>query len=158
MIEKTESLLPRFASTDELKAICVGFEDDSLKELEQLLSTLGIKTANSMLVKIRSIHPATYIGKGKCEEIKNMLDLHQAHIFAIDVELSPVQLHNLEKLFTKAILDRPGVIIEIFSRHARTKEAKTQVELAKLGYLLPRLKHFWTHFERQRGGIGLKGV
>jgi GTP-binding protein HflX len=110
-------------------------------------------------VSSKRINPATYIGKGKIDEIKAVLETGKFHAVIVDVELSPNQLRNLEKELGKAILDRPGVIIEIFSRHARTKESKTQVALARLQYLLPRLSHFWNHFERQRGGSpGSRGM
>ncbi|MEN9723190.1 MAG: hypothetical protein RJB38_1176 [Pseudomonadota bacterium] len=158
MLENTESLLPLVSGQGLLRAYCVGLDDESLDELQRLLSTLDVEIAGRMLMAKRSIHPGTYLGKGKLEELKALMDAHLAQVAIIDVDLSPNQLRNLEKEVGKPVLDRQGVIIEIFSRHARTKESKTQVELAKLQYLLPRLMHFWTHFERQRGGIGNKGM
>lgn len=159
MLEKTESLLPNSSSrTIPLRAICVGFETDSLEELRRLLLTLEIQVLEVQSWNLRKINPATYVGKGKLEELKEHLSFKEVDLVAFDVELSPNQLRNLEKLFEKNVIDRPGVIIEIFSRHARTKEAKTQVALARLQYLMSRLTHFWSHFERQRGGIGLKGM
>ncbi len=158
MLEKTETLLPQAPHGKTLRVVSVGFDLDSLEELKRLLLTLGVELSSSHLVKTRVISPATYLGKGKLEELKFELESTDSQVLAVDVELSPNQLNNIEKTLDKSIIDRPGVIIEIFSRHARTKESKTQVELAKLQYLLPRLKHFWTHFERQRGGIGLKGM
>jgi GTP-binding protein HflX len=187
MLESSESLLPRpFAPESDrhhgsptgqrkLKVITVGLEEDSLDELGRLLTTLDVEIVDRMVMSTRNITPATYVGRGKIEELREMLgigpiaeDVSEAKRFTeagnadalvIDVELSPNQLRNIEKLLAKPILDRPGVIIEIFSRHARTKESKTQVELARLQYLLPRLAHFWTHFERQRGGSpGSRGM
>lgn len=158
MLESTESLLPASRPGVPLRAVCVGYEEESLNELDRLLTTLGVESAARMEMTLRKIHPATYIGSGKLQEVKALLEREGADTVVIDVELSPNQLRNIEKILAKPILDRPGVILEIFSRHARTKEAKTQVELAKLQYLLPRLAHFWSHFERQRGGIGLKGM
>ncbi len=159
MLENTESLLPVAPDHQKLRAYCVGLDDESLDELQRLLSTLGVEVAGRILMSKRSVHPGTYMGKGKLDELKQLMDAHLAHAAVIDVDLSPNQLRNLEKEVGKPVLDRQGVIIEIFSRHARTKESKTQVELAKLQYLLPRLMHFWTHFERQRGGgIGNKGM
>ncbi len=123
-----------------------------------MLTTLDVETIGRVLIKSDRINPATYIGKGKLDEVKQQAGNLNADAVIFDVDLSPNQLRNLEKSIGKQVLDRSGIIIEIFSRHARTKEAKTQVELARLDYLLPRLAHFWTHFERQRGGIGLKGM
>lgn len=158
MLENTQSLLPTPPDGRQLHVLSVGLNDESLDELSRLLNTLGVKPVGRLLINPRSIHPGTYLGKGKIEEVRNLLDAHLAHAVILDVDLSPNQLKNLEEAVGKAVLDRQGVIIEIFSRHARTKESKTQVELAKLQYLLPRLMHFWTHFERQRGGIGNKGM
>jgi len=157
MLETTDTLLPvaplvEGQRVSHLRVICVGEEDDSLDELYRLLTTLGVEPVQRFVVASRKITPATYIGKGKVEQVKEALIQAKADAVILDVELSPNQLRNLEKEFGKPTLDRPGVIIEIFSRHARTKESKTQVALARLQYLLPRLAHFWTHFERQRGG------
>lgn len=156
MLESESSLLPSASHPkDRLRVISVGFDEHgegSLDELERLLTTLGVAPAGRVMVSARRINPATYIGSGKAEEVKNALAALNAEAVIVDVELSPNQLRNLEKSIGKPVLDRPGVIIEIFTKHARTKESKTQVELARLQYLLPRLAHFWSHFERQRGG------
>ncbi len=159
MLETTDSLLPLPASQKELRVICVGLDEISLDELELLLTTLGVKPVARILILSKKVNPATFIGKGKVDEVRLALEQFQADAVILDVELSPNQLRNLEKELKKPILDRPGVIIEIFSRHARTKESKTQVALARLQYLLPRLTHFWSHFERQRGGsTGSRGM
>ena len=158
MLETTESLLPLLnknsnqSQDQKLNVICVGFEEDSLNELDRLLATLGVVPARRVVASSRSISPATYVGKGKIQEVKALVAELKAQAVIFDVELSPNQLRNIEKELNLAIMDRPGVIIEIFSQHARTKESKTQVALARLQYLLPRLTHFWSHFERQRGG------
>lgn len=156
MLETTDSLLPNLTSTSSKEnrplVLCVGLDEDSMDELAQLLGTLGYETRDRVLVSPKRVNPATYVGKGKLDEIKETLIRSGAQAVIVDVELSPNQLRNIEKALGCPVLDRPGVIIEIFSRHARTKEAKTQVALARLQYLLPRLSHFWTHFERQRGG------
>ncbi|OFZ18013.1 MAG: GTPase HflX [Bdellovibrionales bacterium GWB1_55_8] len=155
MLENTESLLPVLtagAANEHARILTIGFDEDSLDELDRLLQTLEFKPVARVYVQSRKINPATYIGKGKIDEAKEQIEQLQCSAVIIDTELSPNQLRNLEKTLEKPILDRPGVIIEIFSRHARTREAKTQVSLARLQYLLPRLSHFWTHFERQRGG------
>jgi GTP-binding protein HflX len=161
MLETTETLLPglRADSATKLKVICVGVEREGLEELERLLTTLGVKTVDKIEVSTRKINPATFIGQGKVASVKELVAQHEADAVILDVELSPNQLRNLEKEIGKPILDRPGVIIEIFSQHARTKESKTQVALARLQYILPRLTHFWSHFERQRGGMpGSRGM
>jgi GTP-binding protein HflX len=161
MLETTETLLPGLdgKKAEKLKVVSVGIDREGLEELERLLTTLGVKTAAKLAVTTRRINPATYIGQGKVEEVKQLLTDLGADAVIFDVELSPNQLRNLEKAIGKPILDRPGVIIEIFSQHARTKESKTQVSLARLQYILPRLTHFWSHFERQRGGMpGSRGM
>ena len=163
MLETTETLLPGLspgkAGAKQMPVLSVGVDKDSLEELERLLCTLGVTPVGRVMVTSRNVNPATYIGKGKIEEVKESIAKLGAESVILDVELSPNQLRNLEKEIGKPILDRPGVIIEIFSQHARTKESKTQVALARLQYLLPRLTHFWTHFERQRGGAtGARGM
>lgn len=136
----------------------MGFDDISLDELERLLTTLGVEPVGRVIATSRKINPATYIGAGKIDEVKNAMATLNAEGAIMDVELSPNQLRNLEAALGFPTLDRPGVIIEIFTRHARTKESKTQVALARLQYLLPRLAHFWSHFERQRGSGGGGGA
>ncbi len=159
MLENTESLLPGLSADGHSRVLCVGLEDESLNELDRLLTTLGIQPIERVLIASKRINPATYIGHGKLEEIQKLAAELSVKAVIFDVELSPNQLRNLEKELKLAILDRPGVIIEIFSQNARTRESKTQVALARLQYLLPRLSHFWTHFERQRGGApGSRGM
>lgn len=152
MLENTESLLPIPPQDQKLRVVTLGEDQESLDELDRLLTTLGVEPVRRVHTVTRKINPATYFGKGKIDEVKTEAELGNAHAVIVDRELSPNQLRNLEKDLGKPVLDRPGVIIEIFSKHARTKESKTQVSLARLQYLLPRLAHFWTHFERQRGG------
>ena len=158
MIENTESLFP----SGKLRAYTLGVEEESLNELDRLLQTLGVETAFRMMAPIRKIIAGTYFGTGKLEEIRVQMEGMdpEVDIVIVDVELSPRQMQKIEKaLGGKPVLDRAGTILEIFSRHARTREAKTQVELAKLQYVLPRLAHLWSHFERQRGGgVGNKGM
>jgi GTP-binding protein HflX len=154
MIENTQSLLP---IKDELKAFTLGVEEESLNELDRLLTTLGVQTAQRVMAPVRKIVAGTYFGTGKLEEIREQGN--DIDFFVLDVELTPRQMQNIEKILGKPVLDRNAIILEIFSRHARTSEAKTQVELAKLQYVLPRLAHLWSHFERQRGGgVGNKGM
>lgn len=162
MLESSESLLPKVPPNElarRLKVVTAGYDADSLDELDRLLTTLGVQSVSRLVMAGKKINPATYIGKGKIDELKILAEQNGADAIIVNVELSPNQLRNAEKELGKPTLDRPGVIIEIFFRHARTRESKTQVELARLQYLLPRLAHFWTHFERQRGGAtGARGM
>ncbi len=162
MLEANESLLPKSAKKagrEWLEVVCIGTEDHPLDELVRLLDTLGTRVAGSVIASTRKISPATYITQGKLEAAKKLVEDTDADGVIVDVELSPNQLRNMEAFIGCPIIDRPGVIIEIFSQHARTKESKTQVELARLEYILPRLAHLWSHFERQRGGgTGNRGM
>jgi GTP-binding protein HflX len=128
-----------------------------LDELAFLAETAGIVTLNRFTQKLPYAHPKTYIGAGKIEEVKAFLEESGASVVVFDDELSPAQTRNLEKLFGKIILDRTSLILEIFALRARTAYAKTQVELARHQYMLPRLTRLWTHLERQRGGTGTRG-
>src|SRR5262249_58464060 len=101
------------------------------------------------------LRPATYLGKGKVEEIAGLVKTLDAGIVVMDCALSPVQQRNLEKAWNAKVVDRTGVILEIFGRRARTREGALQVELAHLNYQRSRLVRSWTHLERQRGGFGL---
>lgn len=131
--------------------------EDSLAELSQLVSTVGGKVVESVRCRLDRINPRTYINKGKAEEIATLVSLHQATLVVFDDELSPGQNRNLEKVLGTRSIDRRAVIIDIFAQRAQTKEGKLQVELARLIYLMPRLTRMWTHLERQKGGIGLRG-
>ncbi len=159
MLDTSASLLPVVGqSRKPVRVLIMGTEPASMDEMERLLTTLGVISVGRISFSEKKLHPATYVGMGKIEEAKAQIVDLSVDALIFDLELSPNQLRNIEKIVEKPVLDRPGVIIEIFSQHARSKEAKTQVELAKLQYLLPRLRNFWTHFERQRGGIGQKGM
>ena len=159
MLDTSNSLLPINKPVETLRGVAVGFDHESLEELVSLLETLKIKNIKTQEVQIRKINSGTYMGTGQLEDLKGICHEYNPDFVVIDHELSPNQLRNLEKHLGHQVLDRSGVIIEIFSRHAHTKEAKTQVELAKVQYMLPRLAHFWSHFERQRGGgVGNRGM
>ncbi|GIW22646.1 MAG: GTPase HflX [Candidatus Sericytochromatia bacterium] len=136
-------------------------EDDikeSLNELKSLLDTAGAKVIKSFIQNRSSIDPAFYIGIGKVEEIKKEAKENNIDTIVFDTELSPRQIRNLEKEIGKKILDRSWVILDIFALRAKTREAKTQVELAQLKYFMPRLTRQWTHLSRQvGGGVGTKG-
>ena len=128
-----------------------------LDELAFLTETAGARAMAVFTQKIDSPNAATLIGKGKISEIREFIDEQEIDIIIFDDELTPTQLRNLEREFNRRILDRTNLILDIFARRAKTAHAKTQVELAQYQYLLPRLTRMWTHLERQRGGIGLRG-
>jgi GTP-binding protein HflX len=128
-----------------------------LDELEFLAETAGAITVQTFLQKLSITNPRTYVGTGKLEEIKVYIKEHHVEMVIFDDELSPSQLRNIERELQCKVLDRTILILDIFASRARTSHAKTQVELAQLQYMLPRLKRMWTHLERQKGGIGLRG-
>ncbi|WP_333627371.1 GTPase HflX [Sphingobacterium siyangense] len=128
-----------------------------LEELEFLVQTAGGETKGMFTQKLGFPDRATFVGSGKLEEIKAYVEAEEIDMVVFDDELSPSQLRNIEKELKRKILDRSNLILDIFARHAKTAQAKTQVELAQLQYLLPRLTRMWTHLERQRGGIGMRG-
>lgn len=131
--------------------------DDSLNELELLADTAGARVTNRVVQTLSRINPATYVGKGKVEEIKALIDVQKTDLVIFDDDLSTVQVRNLEKVFKCKLLDRSALILDIFASRAKTATAKTQVELAQLEYLRTRLTRQWTHLSRQKGGIGTKG-
>ncbi len=131
--------------------------EEYLNELAFLLETAGGVTLKKVVQKLERPDPRTYVGSGKLEEIKEYKNALDADILVFDDELSPTQLRNLERELGCRILDRTTLILDIFAKRARTSIAKTQVELAQLQYMLPRLTRLWTHLERQRGGIGMRG-
>ena len=131
--------------------------DDYLDELSFLTETAGAEPVQRFIQKIDMPNPRTFVGSGKIEEIARYVAENSIDIAIFDDELSPGQLRNIEKALGCRILDRTNLILDIFARRARTSHARTQVELAQLQYMLPRLTGLWTHLERQRGGIGLRG-
>ena len=131
--------------------------DDGLDELEQLADTAGATVTDRVTQALPKLNAATYIGKGKVEELKKLVDRRETDVVIFDEDLSPVQLRNLEKALGCKLVDRSGLILDIFARRAKTATAKTQVELAQLDYLKTRLTRQWTHLSRQKGGIGMRG-
>ncbi len=129
----------------------------SLSELEELMRTLGANSVGSFVQNRKKIDPATILGSGKLEEIALDLKKHKVQFVVFDFELTASQMRNISEIMKIDVLDRCQVILQIFAKHARTKEAKIQIEISRLNYLLPRLSSLWTHFTRQKGGIGLKG-
>ncbi len=128
-----------------------------LDELEFLAETDGVKTLKRFTQRLAHPDNKSYVGKGKLEEIKAYVEEKNADLILIDDEISPSQQRNIEEVLKKRVLDRSMLILDIFAQRARTVQAKTQVELAQLQYMLPRLKGMWTHLERQRGGTGTRG-
>ena len=131
--------------------------DEHLTELELLVETAGGIVSGKVVQRISKINASTFIGKGKANQLINQASELGVKILIFDDELTPAQIKNYHKISEKLkVLDRSGLILDIFKRHAKTKEATTQVELAYLEYLLPRLTRQWTHLERQMGGIGTR--
>lgn len=133
-----------------------------LDELEFLAQTAGAVTGKRYIQKLDYPDPKYYVGKGKLEEIREYVQANEPSLVIFDDELSPAQVRNLEKVFNGEeakvkVLDRSTLILDIFARHARTAQARLQVELAQSQYLLPRLTRLWTHLSKQKGGIGMKG-
>ena len=136
--------------------------NDGLDELELLTDTAGADTAARLTQNLPRIHSATYIGKGKVEQLRQRVEKENADLVVFDDDLTPVQVRNLEKALNSEknevkLVDRSGLILDIFAERARSSQAKAQVELAQLTYLRSRLTRAWTHLERQKGGIGMRG-
>lgn len=158
------------------KAILVGIEldgsaagvpppPDPLEELAALARTAGAEVCNTLYQRRKTIHPATFLGAGKAEELAALATSHDADVIIFDHDLSPSQIRNLEKITHRKVLDRTELILDIFATHARSREATLQVELAQMEYTLPRLAHLWGHLEKitgaatasASGGIGTRG-
>jgi len=148
------------------KAVLVGIitpggteekEREYLEELEFLVDTAGGATVKTFTQKMQRPERATFVGTGKLEEIKAYVAAEEIDMVVFDDELSPSQMRNIETELQVKILDRSNLILDIFAGRAQTAQAKAQVELAQLQYLLPRLTRLWTHLERQKGGIGMRG-
>jgi len=131
--------------------------EEYLNELEFLVETAGGVAVKRFVQKLSYPNPQTYVGSGKLDEIFQYVKAEEIDMVVFDDELGPSQLRNLEKVLECKILDRTNLILDIFASRAQTAHAKVQVELAQYQYLLPRLTRMWTHLERQRGGIGLRG-
>ena len=139
------------SSQDEFKL------NEYLEELEFLTRTAGGTVIKKFKQKVVNPNPKFFIGKGKMEDIRKFINNNKVSMIVFDDELSPTQQANVERFLKCKILDRTALILDIFAQRAKTSYAKTQVELAQYEYLLPRLKGLWTHLERQRGGIGMRG-
>ena len=131
--------------------------DEHLGELGRLADTAGAVVVGELTQRLDRPDPATYLGKGKIEELKARIETDDVSLILFDDELSPAQGKNVEDATGRRVMDRAELILDIFATRARTSEAKVQVELAQLEYMLPRLTRMWTHLERVRGGIGARG-
>ena len=131
--------------------------NEYLDELAFLAETAGAEPVKKFLQRLDQPSPVTFVGSGKITEIKNYIDENEIGLVIFDDELSAKQLKNIEQALQVKILDRTNLILDIFAKRAQTAHAKSQVELAQYQYLLPRLTRLWTHLERQRGGIGMRG-
>lgn len=130
---------------------------EHLNELAFLAETAGAITVRNFVQKLSLPSKKTFVGKGKLEEIADFVKANDIEVVIFDDELSPSQMRNIEKIVERKIIDRSNLILDIFANRAQTANAKTQVELAQLQYMLPRLTRLWTHLERQKGGIGMRG-
>ena len=128
-----------------------------LDELAFLTETAGAIPVKRFIQRLDTPNARTFVGSGKINEIANFVEENEIELVIFDDELTPTQLRNIEKIFKSRVLDRTNLILDIFAQRAQTAHAKVQVELAQYQYLLPRLTRMWTHLERQRGGIGLRG-
>lgn len=136
----------------------ITFSGNYLDELESLVTTAGAQTIGRFTQKLDHPHPKTFLGKGKLEELVAFKEIHNPDLIVFDEELSPSQIRNLEnELKNVKIVDRSALILDIFAKNAQTAQAKMQVDLAQCQYLLPRLTRMWTHLQKQKGGIGMKG-
>ena len=131
--------------------------EENLQELEELASTAGAIVVDKIIQERNKYDPAFFIGKGKAEQLALQISEFEVDLLIFDDELSPAQIRNLEQITDIKVIDRSALILDIFAAHAKSREARTQVELAQLNYLLPRLTRQWTHLSRQVGGIGTKG-
>ena len=155
---------PREAISE--KAILIGVitqqqdetqSDEYLDELEFLTSTAGGVAVKRFVQKMERPNPKTFLGVGKLDEVRAYIESHNIGTAIFDDELSPAQIRNIEKVLDCKILDRTNLILDIFAQRAQSSSAKTQVELAQCQYLLPRLTRLWTHLDKQKGGIGMRG-
>ena len=128
-----------------------------LDELDFLSRTAGVNPVKRFIQRLEQAHSVTFVGKGKLEEIRQYVEEHEIGLVIFDDERSPKQLRNIEQTLKVKILDPTSLILDIFASRATTAYAKTQVELAQYRYMLPRLTRLWTHLERQRGGVGMRG-
>jgi len=149
---KSALLVGAYRATSD-KQMC----QDSLAELERLCETYGLAALAKVACPVKKIEAGCYLGEGKLEELRKMAEELKADLILFDDEISPHQQRNLEKLFLRPVIDRTELIIEVFARRAQTREARLQIELAKVKYQFPRLRRMWTHLSRQTATSGGSG-
>ena len=132
-------------------------QENPFLELEKLVKTAGAKIVGNIIQKKAKIDPVSYFGKGKARELETLCSQVKADVIICDHDLNPSQIKNLENITETKVIDRSELILDIFATHARSKQSRLQVELAQKEYMLPRLKHLWSHLERIEGGIGTRG-
>lgn len=150
-VEKEKAILVGVAT----RAVTIKMAKEHMAELGRLADTAGAVVVETTMQRRETLDPATLVGEGKVTEIAEMVARHEADLVIFDEDLSGSQVKKLETRISCKILDRSGIILDIFAKHARTAEAKVQVEVAQLEYLLPRLTNAWTHLSRQAGGVGI---
>jgi len=153
-VSKQKAILVALVLPDDSRVLTV----EHLEELARLTETAGGTVAWKVIQERNAPDAATWIGKGKAEQVAALVEAHEANLVIFDDDLTAAQARNLEQIVKCPVIDRSGLILDIFASHARRRESRTQVELAQLEYTLPRLKRAWTHLERQAGGIGTRGV
>ncbi|MDP5092496.1 MAG: GTPase HflX, partial [Polaribacter sp.] len=158
MIDQIEAISEKVV----LIGVITQFQDETkskeyLDELEFLTLTAGGVVIKRFVQRVDKPNPKTFLGIGKLEEVKQFIDANEVGTAIFDDELTPGQLRNIEKILNCKILDRTNLILDIFAQRAQTSSAKTQVELAQNQYILPRLTKLWTHLDKQKGGIGMRG-
>jgi GTP-binding protein HflX len=154
VIDKTEKVIIAGLLTSDINP---GLFEEDMQEMQLLCNTAGAEVVSMVNQKRERPVASTYLGTGKLEEISRTMKSASANTLVIDAQLSPGQIRNIEKLVQGKVVDRGQLILDIFAKHARTNEARLQVELAQMRLLYPRLTHAWTHFSQQVGGIGTKG-
>jgi GTP-binding protein HflX len=150
-IEKEKAILVGVAT----RAVTIKAAKEHMAELGRLADTAGAVVVETTMQRRDTLDPSTLVGQGKVAEIADMVSRHKADLVIFDEDLSGSQVKKLETRISCKILDRSGIILDIFAKHARTAEAKVQVEVAQLEYMLPRLTNAWTHLSRQAGGVGI---
>ena len=152
-LAKEKAVLARVITHDEV----IDVDEDPLEECERLASTAGTVITTGIVQRRHAMHAATAFGKGKVEELAAMVEHHSAEVVIFDNDLSPAQTRNLEKAVNAKVIDRTELILDIFASNAQTLESRLAVELAQLEYSLPRLKRMWTHLDRVKMGVGMRG-
>ena len=165
MLNEQDFTISKDAKASMVSIVCAKFPEHSsaeetnrsINELRELLRTLGVEVGYQYIQNRKNIEAASILGSGKLEEIAKEAKEENSTILVFDFELTASQIRNIKKITGLAVIDRVHVILEIFAQHARTREAKIQIEISRLQYLLPRLSGLWEHLGRQRGGIGVRG-